>query len=136
MTGSHLTYSRLCGYFRLRFTPYVASNHVHIWLRLCVLITLLSLISFFINSRKRFSFYLSSTMLLVTLMRRNNIAGSISGSPLFTNHSSFPTIYCRVYFSCLYSLGIFSFMFCKPFLSVDDTVAHSAYPKSMMDYSM
>ena len=69
--------------FRLGCTPYVTSTHVYSLLRLSSPSTLLSLILCFINCITRLKFALYSTVLLVNLVHSNDIAGSISGLPLF-----------------------------------------------------
>ena len=69
--------------FNLGCNPYVALTHVHSWLRLSFPITLLILIVSFGNFSTHFSFYLSSTVPLVTLVHRNDISSSMSGHPFF-----------------------------------------------------
>ena len=49
-------------------------------------------------------FYLSYLVLLVTLVYNNDIAGLMSGLPLFNTHSSFETIDCRISASLFSSL--------------------------------
>ena len=64
----------------------------------------------------RFSFYVYSTVILVTLVHRNDISGSMSGLLVFDIHSILATIEWRVSDYCLYRLGELSFMFLDFFM--------------------
>ena len=76
--------------FKLGCTLYTASIHVHKWIRLYATMILSSFIVCFRYYNTHLNFALSSLVLLVTLVHRNDIAGSMSGLPLFA------TIECRV----------------------------------------
>ena len=78
--------------FRSGCTPYSLSTHVYSWIRLPVPLTLLSLIVCFKICSARFNFALSSTVILVTLVQRNDISGSMEFLFLFSTHSIFATI--------------------------------------------
>ena len=104
--------------FRLGCTPYAESIHVHSWMSLSALITLLSFIACFRNCSTRFSFNYSSTVLLVDLVHRSNIYGSMSGLPPFSTHSSFVTVECKASASCLSIFGELSLILCKPIFLV------------------
>ena len=119
--------------FRYVFTPYTASKHVHSWLRLSSPITISSLIFCFKNCSILFNLAFYSTVILVTLVHRNDIDGSMLGISLFPTHISFATIECSVSAYCLSSLSEFLFMFCKTFLSGGDTFALSASPNCAID---
>ena len=82
--------------FILGCTPYAASTHVNSWMRLYEPIKLLSLPFCLSNCSTCFSFDLSSPVILVTLAYSNDIAGLISGLPLFLTHSRFSNIECIV----------------------------------------
>ena len=101
--------------FRLECTPYVTSTHVYICLRLSYPIKLLSLIVCFSNFSMRFSFTLSYTVLLVTLVHRNYISGSMAVFPFLVTQISLATIEYMVYDYCLSILFELSFMVFKPF---------------------
>ena len=63
-------------------TPYAASNHVHNWIIISAPIILLSSKVCFIYFNTRLNFALSSLVLLVNLVYRNNMEGSILGLPI------------------------------------------------------
>ena len=86
---------------------------MHSWLSLSSPINFLSFIVYFRNCSTRFDFPLSSTVILVTLVRRKYITGSMSGIPFSFTHSSFVAIKCSVSTSCLSNIGEFSFKFLK-----------------------
>ena len=75
--------------FRLGCTPYGVSNHVYNWLRLSTPTILLSSIVCYRYYNTRLNLALSSLVLLVTLVHRNYIAGSMPVLPLFATHIIF-----------------------------------------------
>ena len=91
--------------FRLECTQYVTSTHVYSCLSLSFPTTRLSLIVYLGNFSTCFTFSLLSTVLLVTLVHRNDIYDSISGLSLLSTHSTFATIECRLSAYFLFSLG-------------------------------
>ena len=122
--------------FRLGCTPYAVFTHLNNWLRFSNPITLLLLIVRFSNCSTRFSFDFSFTVLLVTLVNRKYISGSISGLPPFDTHIRLSTIEYRVSDSCLYSLGKPPLIVCKNVFAGYDTVASSSLPNNAMGSSM
>ena len=103
--------------FKSGCTPYVASTHVHNWIRMYAPIILLSYIVCFRYCNTHLNFALSSLVLLVTLVHRNDMAGSISGLPQYTTHSNFATMEFRMseyFFSSILEL---SSMFCRTFFA-------------------
>ena len=77
-------------------------------------------------------FSLSSLVILVTLVHRNYMAGSMLGFPPFSTHSNFSTTECRMSASFFYSLLELSYMFYRPFLSSDDNFALSSSSKNQL----
>ena len=109
--------------FRSGCTPYAASTYVNNWLRLSAPTIVLSSIVCFRYCNTRLNLALSSLVLLVTLVHRNDISGSTSGLPLFANQSRFANIQCRISASLFSILVELLSIFCKTFFAVDDTVA-------------
>ena len=112
--------------FRQDCTAYTASTHVHKWLRLSS--TMIFLLPIFLFQILPYSpqFILSPLVLLVTMVHRNYIAGSMSGLSHFSTHISFSTIECRMSASLFYIIVKLSSIFYKHFLSRDDTVTLSS----------
>ena len=103
-------------------TPYVALTHMHNWLRLSATIILLSYMVCFRYCNTRLNFSLYSLVLLVTILRRNNMAGSMSGLPLFSTHSNFATMELNMSASFFSSLVELSSTLCRHFFVGDDTL--------------
>ena len=123
-------------FFNSEYIPYEASTHVHNWLSLYAPIIILSSMVCFRYCNTRLSFALSYLVLLVTLVHRNNVAGSMSGLPLFATHSNFATMECRMSTYLLSSIMELSSMFYIPFFSGYDNFVLNSSPNKPIDSSM
>ena len=122
--------------FKSGCNPYTASTHVHNWLRLSATIVLVSYMVCYRCCNTCLNFSLSSLVILVTLVHRNDMAWSLLGFPSFATHSNFATMECRMSASYFSSLVEISYMFCRPFLSGDNNFAHISSPKKSIYSSM
>ena len=124
------------GDFKSGCTPYAASTQAQNCLRLSATITLLSYMVCFIYFNTRLNVALSSLVLLVTLVHRNNMTGSMLGLPLFSTHSNIATMKWKMYVSFFSILVEISYIFCRPFFAGDDTFVLSFSPNKSIDFSM
>ena len=116
--------------FRSGCTPYAASTHVHNWIRLSYPITLLSYMVCFRYWNTCLNFSLSSFVLVVTLVQRNYIAGSMSGLLLFATHSNFATMEWKMSAYFLSRLVELSSTFCRTFIFGDYILVLISSPKN------
>ena len=82
------------------------------------------------------NFSLSSLMILVTLVHRNDMAGSILGLPLFATHSNFADMEWKMSASLFSILVELPSMFSRPLFDGDDNFVLSSSPKKSIDSSM
>ena len=104
-------------------TQYAAPIHVHNWIRMSAPIILLSSILCFMYCNTFLNVSLSSLVLLVTMVHRNDMAGSMSDLPPFSTQSNFTDMECRMSASFSSSLVKISYMLCRPFFAGEDTFA-------------
>ena len=119
--------------FKSGCTPYVASTHVHNWIRMYAPIILLSYIVCFRYCNTHLNFALSSLVLFFTIVHRNDMAVSMSGLPPFATHNNFATMEFRMSESFYSSLLELLSMFCLPFFAGCDTFALSCSPNKSID---
>ena len=117
-------------------TPYAESTNVHNWLRLAAPIILLSYMVCFKYCNTSLNFSLSSLVILVDLVHRKDMAGSILGFTLYDTHSNFATMEWKMYAYLFSSLVELSSIFCRPFFACDDTFVLRSSPNKSIDSSM
>ena len=122
--------------FRSWCTPYSAQTHVHNWIIMYAPMIIVSSIVCFRYCNIRLDLYLSSLVLLITLVHSKDIAVSMSVFSLFDTHSGFETIDCRISASFFSVIVELSSIFCKPLFASDYTVALSSSPRKPVCYLM